>query len=114
MITNLRNPALKQRHWDSIEQVFDYHFKEDEPLTLGLLNNIDAFDHTEAIEEVSGQASSEASLEGILKKVRTSYYSGGREAPSLKMGSVCFLVCFFVLFLGSTSSLYADWLARHQ
>lgn len=39
---------------------------------MGLLNKIDAFDHTEAIEEVSGQASSEASLEGILKKVRLS------------------------------------------
>ena len=70
VITNLRNPALKPRHWEHIQQIFGYHFTEEEPLTLGLLNKIDAFDHTEAIEEVSGQASSEASLEGILKKVR--------------------------------------------
>ena len=86
VITNLRNPALKPRHWEDIQQIFGYHFKkkndntnnnnnnnnkeeEEEPLTLGLLNKIEAFDHTEAIEEVSGQASSEASLEGILKKV---------------------------------------------
>ena len=69
VITNLRNPALKPRHWEHIQQIFGYHFTEEEPLTLGLLNKIDAFDHTEAIEEVSGQASSEASLEGILKKV---------------------------------------------
>ena len=68
MITNLRNPSLKQRHWDAIQQIFNYHFKEDEPLTLGLLNRIDAFDHTESIEEVAGRASSEASLEAILKK----------------------------------------------
>ena len=69
VITNLRNPALKPRHWEDIQQIFGYHFTEEEPLTLGLLNKINAFDHTEAIEEVSGQASSEASLEGILKKV---------------------------------------------
>ena len=67
----MRNPALKPRHWEHIQQIFGYHFTEEEPLTLGLLNKIDAFDHTEAIEEVSGQASSEASLEGILKKVLT-------------------------------------------
>lgn len=69
VITNLRNPALKQRHWDQIQQIFNYHFNEEEPLTIGLLNKIEAFEHTESIEEVSGQASSEASLEGILKKV---------------------------------------------
>lgn len=38
-------------------------------LTLGLLNELDAFEHAEEIQEVSSQASSEASLEGILKKV---------------------------------------------
>ncbi|KAK3733193.1 hypothetical protein QZH41_008554, partial [Actinostola sp. cb2023] len=75
VITNLRNPALKQRHWDQIEQIFSYHFKDDEPLTIGLLNKIDAFEHTESIEEVSGQASSEASLESILKKVEDSWKS---------------------------------------
>ena len=38
-------------------------------MTLGLLIELEAFKHTEAIQEVSGQASSEASLEAILKKV---------------------------------------------
>lgn len=69
VITDLRNPALKQRHWDAIEQVLEYSFKEDEPLTLGLLENIAAFDNAESIQEISGQASSEASLETLLKKV---------------------------------------------
>ncbi|EDO31800.1 predicted protein [Nematostella vectensis] len=75
VITNLRNPALKQRHWDQIQQIFNYHFKDEEPLTLGLLDKIEAFEHTESIEEVSGQASSEASLEGILKKVEDAWKS---------------------------------------
>ena len=38
-------------------------------LTLELLTDLKVFDHAEAIQEVSGQASSEASLEAILKKV---------------------------------------------
>ena len=65
----MRNPSLKQRHWDAIERIVDYTFKDDEPVTLGLLVEIGAFDHSEEIQEISAQASSEASLEGILKKV---------------------------------------------
>jgi dynein heavy chain len=69
VISDLRNPALKQRHWDTIQQVLEHAFSDEEPLTLGLLENIDAFDHSESIQEISGQASSEASLESLLKKV---------------------------------------------
>ncbi|XP_028414460.1 dynein heavy chain 6, axonemal-like [Dendronephthya gigantea] len=69
VISDLRNPALKQRHWDAIQQVLEHVFSEEEPLTLGLLEDIDAFDHSESIQEISGQASSEASLETLLKKV---------------------------------------------
>jgi dynein heavy chain len=36
---------------------------------LGKLIDINAFQHEERIQEISGQASSEASLEGILKRV---------------------------------------------
>ena len=77
----MRNPSLKQRHWDAIEHVVDYIFKEDEPITLGLLVQIGAFDHSEKIQEISAQASSEASLEGILKKV-------------IKLINYCFLFQF--------------------
>lgn len=70
VISDLRNPALKQRHWDTIQQVLEHVFSDEEPLTLGLLEDIDAFDHSESIQEISGQASSEASLETLLKKVR--------------------------------------------
>ena len=69
MITDLRNPSLKSRHWETIEETLDYQFTEEDPLSLGKLIEIDAFRHTETIQEISGQASSEASLESILKKV---------------------------------------------
>ena len=73
MITDLRNPTLKPRHWDGISQILEYNFTPEDPMTLGKLVEIDAFRHTESIQEVSAQASSEASLEGILKKVEDSW-----------------------------------------
>ena len=69
MITDLRNPTLKQRHWDQIYAVLEHSFTNEDPLTLGKLVDINAFKHAESLQEISGQASSEASLEAILKKV---------------------------------------------
>ena len=69
MITDLRNPSLKSRHWEAIETELDFHFTADEPMTLGRLEDIGSFYHGDVIGEVASQASSEASLEIILKKV---------------------------------------------
>jgi len=60
---------LKPRHWEEIEAILDTEFTPEEPLTLGHLVEIDAFELAEQLEEVSGKASSEAGLESILKKV---------------------------------------------
>ncbi|XP_060586003.1 dynein axonemal heavy chain 6-like [Ruditapes philippinarum] len=73
VITDLRNPCLKQRHWDVIENILEYKFTAEDPLTLGKLTDINAFKHAETLQEISGQASSEASLEGILKKVEDAW-----------------------------------------
>ena len=70
MITDLSNPSLKSRHIEGIEAVIGYHFTPEDPMTLGKLVDLDAFQHCETIQEISGQASSEASLESILKKVK--------------------------------------------
>ncbi|CAF5146548.1 unnamed protein product, partial [Rotaria magnacalcarata] len=67
-ITNLRNPNLRRRHWDVIEDLIKFHPTVEEPLSLGKLIDINAFQHEERVQEISGQASSEASLEGILKR----------------------------------------------
>ncbi|XP_071788570.1 dynein axonemal heavy chain 6-like isoform X3 [Asterias amurensis] len=73
VITNMRNPSLKQRHWEAIESILNFSIKSEDSITLGLLTNLDAFSHTEEIEEVSGQASSEAALETLLKKVEDAW-----------------------------------------
>ena len=68
-IQDLRNPSLKARHWERIEEILDHKFDPDVPKNLQLLEELNAFEHAEEIQDVSGQASSEASLESILKKV---------------------------------------------
>ena len=75
VITDLRNPSLKQRHWNLIEDIISHKFDPEIPITLQLLTELKVFDKAEAIQEVSGQASSEASLEAILKKVRRYWFS---------------------------------------
>jgi dynein heavy chain, axonemal len=75
VITNLRNQNLKKRHWDVIYQTINFTPTDDEPFNFGKLLKINAFEHAEKIQEISGQASSEASLEGILKKVEDMWKS---------------------------------------
>ena len=72
VVTDLRNPSLKKRHWEKIEEIVQQKFELDE-LTLKVLTEFNAFEHAEQIQEVSGQASSEASLESMLKKVEDSW-----------------------------------------
>lgn len=74
-VTNLRNPSLKKRHWDVIYETIGYTPDAENPLTLGKLIEINAFEFSEKLQEISGQASSEASLETILKKVEDSWKS---------------------------------------
>ncbi|KAK5640059.1 hypothetical protein RI129_010870 [Pyrocoelia pectoralis] len=69
IITYLRNPSLKQRHWLKIENVLNYKFKADEVVTLTMLEDLRVFSYPDEFMEISGQASSEAGLELLLKKI---------------------------------------------
>uniref|UniRef100_A0A6Q2Z4C9 Dynein, axonemal, heavy chain 6 n=1 Tax=Esox lucius TaxID=8010 RepID=A0A6Q2Z4C9_ESOLU len=68
VITDLRNPSLKARHWDVLEALMETSLQK-EPRTLASLEQQNIFRYDAEIQEVSGQASGEASLETILKKV---------------------------------------------
>lgn len=69
IIQYLRNTALRNRHWLKIENVLNYKFKPDEVMTLSLLEELKVFNYPDEIMDISGQASSEYSLELLLKKV---------------------------------------------
>uniref|UniRef100_A0A1I8GGQ9 DHC_N2 domain-containing protein n=1 Tax=Macrostomum lignano TaxID=282301 RepID=A0A1I8GGQ9_9PLAT len=74
VVTDLRNENLKDRHWNKIEEIVSLALRDQpEPFTLGTLIEIKAFEHSEALQEVSGQASSEASLEQILLRVEEAW-----------------------------------------
>lgn len=75
VIQYLRNSNLKSRHWLKIENLLNYKFKGDEPLTLHLLEDLKVFSYPNELMEISGQASSEAGLENLLKKVYVHQYS---------------------------------------
>lgn len=75
VVAYLRNPALRQRHWLKIENILGYKFKADEELTLNLLEDLKVFQYPNELMEVSGQASSEAGLEALLKKVEEAWKS---------------------------------------
>lgn len=69
----LRNPALKPRHWVKIEEILHTRFTPDMVVTLKVLEDLQVFQHAEELMEVAGQASSEAGLEALLKKVKKSF-----------------------------------------
>ncbi|XP_063775637.1 dynein axonemal heavy chain 6 [Pseudophryne corroboree] len=74
MITDLRNPFLKPRHWADLEKTINATLIDAEhPLSLEKLFEIGIFEYAQDIQDISGQASGEASLENILKKVEDSW-----------------------------------------
>nr|XP_014352841.1 PREDICTED: dynein heavy chain 6, axonemal-like [Latimeria chalumnae] len=74
IISDLRNPCMKPRHWEILEETVGAHLVDiEESLSLAKLIELNAFSFAERIQEVSGQASGEASLETILKKVEDSW-----------------------------------------
>lgn len=73
IISILRNPDLKFNHWNLVENILGTKFPTHHPLTLNILENVNAFNYGTELMEVSGQASSEAALLALLKKVEDSW-----------------------------------------
>ncbi|XP_054012221.1 dynein axonemal heavy chain 6 [Hylaeus anthracinus] len=65
----LRNPDLRERHWEKIEVILNHIFKPDEKKTWSQLEALGAFLKPNELMEVAAAASSEANLEYMLKKV---------------------------------------------
>ncbi|XP_074520194.1 dynein axonemal heavy chain 6 [Halichoeres trimaculatus] len=68
VITDLRNPCMKPEHWKSLESVVGTSLNMEE-LTVAEMEGINIFSYSTKIQEVSGQASGEASVENIITKV---------------------------------------------
>lgn len=75
VIQYLRNPAIRNRHWLQIEKILKHKFKPDEVVNLKLLEKLNCFSYPTELMEIAGQASSEAALEAMLKKVEDNWKS---------------------------------------
>jgi dynein heavy chain len=68
-IVDLRNPSLKARHWEKIQDSVGKVLPKYETFTLGFLLENHVFDFKDEIGHISSQAGSEASLDEMLTKV---------------------------------------------
>ncbi|XP_053335345.1 dynein axonemal heavy chain 6-like [Clarias gariepinus] len=68
VITDLRNPCLKERHWSMLERIVGVNLLK-KPFTVDALQELNVFSFATEIQEISGQSSGEAALETMVKKV---------------------------------------------
>ncbi|ESO83512.1 hypothetical protein LOTGIDRAFT_133247 [Lottia gigantea] len=69
VITSLRNPSLRARHWETIEKIIGKVIIRDKSFTLGNLMEMNIFKHKDRIQDISTTASNEATLEIMLQKI---------------------------------------------
>ncbi|KAG7241317.1 hypothetical protein INR49_025751, partial [Caranx melampygus] len=72
VVTDLCNPCMKPAHWKTIESIVGTALDTGE-LTVAALEEFNIFSHGTKIQEVSGQASGEASVETIITKVEETW-----------------------------------------
>ena len=70
LIVALRNPGLRDRHWDKMGKAIGFAVKADESFSLNRALQLELPKHIQAIEEVSEYASKEYSLERTLDKMQ--------------------------------------------
>ena len=68
-IVDLRNSALRPRHWEKIQETLGKPLVRDETFTLEKLIDLNIFHYKDEISQISAQASSESSLEDMLGKL---------------------------------------------
>ncbi|QDZ24237.1 heavy chain of dynein [Chloropicon primus] len=69
IVQNLRNEDMKERHWEKVQEVMNQELVRDESFTLGLLMSFSVENFKDDISRISTEATQEASLEGMLKKI---------------------------------------------
>lgn len=70
VITALRNPGLKDRHWASISTAVGAKVKADDSFSLSLAVSMGVMQHMAVIESVSESASKEYALEKGIEKMQ--------------------------------------------
>ncbi|XP_061839883.1 dynein axonemal heavy chain 6 isoform X3 [Nerophis lumbriciformis] len=74
VITDLRNPCMKPEHWRNLEAVVGSSLNV-EQLTMAVMEELNVFSYGTEIQDVSAQASGEASVETIINKVEDVWWT---------------------------------------
>jgi dynein heavy chain, axonemal len=70
LINALRNPGLKDRHWNKISSIAGAPVKADERFSLSVALSMRLMSHVTVIEEISASASKEYGLEKALDRMQ--------------------------------------------
>lgn len=73
LISELRDPAMRERHWDSIRAKVQVDFKVDAKLMLRDVYNLNLNKYQEDVEEITDQAKQEAKMEKTLAKLNETW-----------------------------------------
>ena len=69
LIQSLRNPGMRDRHWDALNEELGINLKPDDKLTLNDLLKMNLLDRVESISKVCDVAGKEFSIENALDKM---------------------------------------------
>jgi dynein heavy chain len=73
LIAELRDDAMRERHWDALKKEIKKDFNVDDKLTLKDVYNLNLNQQAEAVEEITDQAKQEARMEKTLNKLEEIY-----------------------------------------
>lgn len=73
LIAELRDEAMRERHWTALKKEIKHEFDVDDKLTLKDVYNLNLNQQSEAVEEITDQAKQEARMEKTLNKLEEIY-----------------------------------------
>lgn len=73
LIAELRDPAMRDRHWNAIRAKVKSNFVVDDKLLLQDVYNLNLGDYKEDVEEITDQAKQEAKMEKTLAKLEETW-----------------------------------------
>lgn len=73
LISDLRDPAMRDRHWTSLKNKVQKDFSVDEKLILRDVYNLNLNKYQEDVEEITDQARQEAKMEKTLNKLEETW-----------------------------------------
>lgn len=73
LIAELRDPSMRERHWDKLRAKVQSNFVVDDKLLLRDIYNLNIVKYKEDVEETTDQAKQEAKMEKTLAKLNETW-----------------------------------------